>query len=385
MTASNNSWILIVDDTLTNQALLQSVLSRYDYQTRMAYNAQEALELVQGEPPDLILLDVMLPDMDGYALCRAFKADEHLQNTPIIFISALHDTNHIIQAFRAGGVDYITKPFKHSEIIARVNTHLEIKRLREQDQRLIDQLSDEIQRREEAEQEAFSLALERERKNILSQFIQDTYHAFKTPLSIIGTSLYILKRKFEDPELTKMLETISQQSDIIQELVEAMVMMSRLDGDPVLEQGKADLDQILRGTLLELETQIEEHGHTIDYVMSTEPVIVQGDVSHLMIAFENLITNAVRYTPDGGHIRLEIRREPNQICVFIEDSGIGMSPWQKDQIFDRFYRADEARSTHGFGLGLPIAKRIIELHNGEIRVESELGKGSRFSVMLPLG
>jgi two-component system sensor histidine kinase/response regulator len=375
--------ILIVDDTFSNQDLLSSMLKRYGYTARVADNGYSALEIIRQQPPDLILLDVMLPDMDGYAVCKTLKDDDRLRDIPVIFISALNDTEHIIRAFRAGGVDYITKPFKHPEVIARVNMHLEMKFLREQDKRLIDQLSDEIQRRKYAEQEAVELALERERKLILSQFFQNAYHEFKTPLSVIGTNLYLLEHSVEDPVVVDRLKKIEEQADMLRDLVEAMVTMTVLDSDPDLNIRPVDLRQVVRSVVINLQSMAAINKVSLHVEEAATECIVLGDPQRLDTALRNIVNNALRYTPAGGQIDVRTFSADKEIGVMIEDTGIGMTPQQRARIFDRFYRADEARSTRGFGLGLSIARSIIELHHGHVDVESAVQQGSRFTVTFP--
>ena len=375
--------ILIVDDTFSNQDLLSSMLKRYGYTARVADNGYSALEIIRQQPPDLILLDVMLPDMDGYAVCKTLKDDDRLRDIPVIFISALNDTEHIIRAFRAGGVDYITKPFKHPEVIARVNMHLEMKFLREQDKRLIDQLSDEIQRRKYAEQEAFDLALERERKLILSQFFQNAYHEFKTPLSVIGTNLYLLEHSVEDPVVVDRLKKIEEQADMLRDLVEAMVTMTVLDSDPDLNMRPVDLRQVVRSVVINLQSMAATSKVSLHVEEAATECIVLGDPQRLDTALRNIVNNALRYTPAGGQIDVRTFSADKEIGVMIEDTGIGMTPQQRARVFDRFYRADEARSTRGFGLGLSIARSIIELHHGHVDVESAVQQGSRFTVTFP--
>jgi PAS domain S-box-containing protein len=241
----------------------------------------------------------------------------------------------------------------------------------------------DITDRKLAEQRQLDLTLERERTVILSNFIRDASHEFRTPLSIIKTNLYLLAQTPAPEKRDLYISGIDEQADGILTLVESLVTMARLDANPGFQSLPVDLNQLLRSVVMSRQHQIAENGIEIEYSLRVDLPVIQGDTAGLSDAFRHILDNALRYTPSGGRILLRTAREANCAVVEIQDSGKGIDSKDLPHIFERFYRVDYARSTRGFGLGLSIAQKIIQEHGGQIEAESEVGKGSLFRVKLP--
>lgn len=236
-----------------------------------------------------------------------------------------------------------------------------------------------------AQQKALELATERERTRILTNFIQDASHEFRTPLSLISTSLYLMDRVEEPEQRQKHRDQILQQVKHIASLLDEMLTMSRLDSATDLVQHRAtDLNHLLQAVEQTLRPLIEKKRHLLIHELDPALPAIKGDPDTLHTALANLLYNAVRYTPTGGTITLRTFTEKAFAVIEIQDTGVGISQTVINRIFERFYREDEAHTTPGLGLGLPISKRIIEQHQGWIEVDSQPGRGSIFKVRLPL-
>lgn len=234
-----------------------------------------------------------------------------------------------------------------------------------------------------AAQKELELATERERVRILANFIQDAAHEFRTPLSIINTSAYLLGRVSDEDTQAAHLNKISLQVKNITALVDNLLTLSRLDTDPTLRVRLLNLNDLVSAAEVALGVAINEKRHHIQRELADPPPLVDADAEKLHTALMNLLYNAVRYTPVEGTIRLRTYRAGDEVVAEVQDNGIGIRSEALKQIFDRFFREDVAHTTPGFGLGLPIARKIVEQHGGRIEVESVPREGSTFRVVLP--
>jgi PAS domain S-box-containing protein len=252
-------------------------------------------------------------------------------------------------------------------------------------QQRIDGIMIDTTDRRHAAERAMQLVFERERVRILSDFVRDASHEFRTPLSVINTRLYLMEKISDPQRQSEFIEGIREQADRILRLVESLITMSRLDSLTQLHAERADLNHLLRRVQSQLRTTAQHKNLEISLNPTPEPLPVQADAEQLMTALNAVLDNAVSFTLPGGHIDLRTQRlESGEAALEVRDTGIGMSETELPHIFKRFYRVDAARTARGFGLGLPIALKIVELHRGRIEVESEPGKGSSFRVILPL-
>lgn len=242
----------------------------------------------------------------------------------------------------------------------------------------------DVTERKRAEHQALELALERERTHVLTEFIRDASHEFRTPLSVINLSLYLLEHTDDFPQRKVHSDKISEQIVRMTALVEALVTMSRLDRYVCLHQRKTDLRELVHVICVMCKSSIQAAQLSLTLEVEGDNLWVQGDVDELDIALKQLIDNAIRFTPPGGRIVVRGYRNSHWAIVEVTDTGIGIAETALPHIFERFYRADTAHTSHGFGLGLPIARRIVEGHHGRIEVQSALGTGSTFRVMLPI-
>jgi PAS domain S-box-containing protein len=243
--------------------------------------------------------------------------------------------------------------------------------------------SRDITIRKEAEQHQLLLEMEKQRVQILAGFVQAASHEFRTPLSILSTCLYLLE-KLDDPvKRSEKLKAAADQVAHISAMVEAMILLSRLDSDYALVIRPVNVNNILRVMAAAAQAVMAEKQQTLICQLANDLPYIPGDEYELHRALRELLNNALLFTPEGGTITIRTHAHQDYIAIEIRDTGIGISPEHLPRIFDRFFRVDQARTTRGVGLGLSIAKKIVQMHQGYIEVASTLGQGSVFRVWLP--
>lgn len=369
----NQGNILIVDDTPNNLRLLSETLSEQGYEVQCAISGKLALMAVKNAPPDLILLDIKMPEMDGYEVCSALKSQPDTAEIPVIFLSSLDDVIDKVKAFQVGGIDYITKPFQVEEVLARVANQLIICRLQQQlqSQNLqLQQLNQELQR---SNQE-------------LEEFAYVVSHDLQQPLqSITGFAELLLGMKstidFEQ-EADEYVLPILDEGIRMQELIKNLLDYSRV-GTKKRDFQPIDCQVILTKTLANLNQTIEENNAII--VSDTLPVVM-GDRIQLTQLFQNLIENGIKYHRPNVQPKITItaKRTLQDWIFAIHDNGIGIDSQNFDRIFQIFLRLHSPQQYPGTGIGLAICKKIVERHGGKVWLESELGMGTTFYFTIPL-
>ncbi|MBL8130318.1 MAG: PAS domain S-box protein [Anaerolineae bacterium] len=242
----------------------------------------------------------------------------------------------------------------------------------------------DLRPRRRAEKEHLQANLERERSKILARFVQGISHEFRTPLAVIATSAYLIGKAEDRALIDRRKQTIERQVDRITRLVEMMMTMVRLDAEEALNTAPLRLSEVLTNIIVSSSRMLAEANLTLTTDLEPDPPGFSGDAHLLTNAFRQLMSNAVQYTPSGGQIKICSRIQADEMIVEFRDTGIGISPVNQSRVFERFFRADEAHSSEGFGLGLSITQAIIQRHGGRVTVESAPGVGSTFRVHLPL-
>jgi signal transduction histidine kinase len=368
--------ILVVDDTPANLKLLSGMLKENGYKVRPVPSGRLALKAAAKAAPDLILLDIDMPDLDGYETCKCFKQDPQLDAIPVIFISALSETLDKVKAFSVGGVDYITKPFQFEEVEARVETHLQLYRL----QRDMKMKNAELHENYKKLQE-----LEEMRDDLVHMIVHD----MRSPLMGIATGLEMLLDDIGEQLLDDQQEDLVSAVDAANRLNE---MASALLDVSKLESGKMDVQlqnvpirgvveeaaRMLGATLKPFEFEIRDDGAEELQSYSCDPDLIRRVVY-------NLLGNAAKHTPAAGTIAVEIAFSEDGLDVSIKDSGPGIPAEYQEHIFDKFgqVKGDGSSKKYSTGVGLTFCKLAIEAHSGEIGVTSEIGKGSDFWFRLP--
>jgi len=393
--AKEKAVILIVDDTIYNVQLLSLMLVKQGFRVEQASNGLKALEIVENLLPDIILLDIKMPEMNGYEVCSRLKANSATRDIPVIFISSVEEAAEKVEAFSVGGVDYISKPFQLIEVLARIETHLRLcslqKKLQEQNEQLI--LSAEVLSR--------SLRQEQELSQMKSDFISVVSHEFRTPLTTIQSASELLEYyEWTKEEQTEQLHQIQSEVKHMTDLMEDVLFLSRTNANKSkLNLTKFDLvgfcSQILRqmqrtfakNNILDACLHITSTNTVIeDLHLQSEiaPVIVKMDEKLVRQILTNLLTNAIKYSPRDSTINFKLIIEENQVTFAIADRGIGIPEDDLTHLFSAFHRAKNVGTLPGTGLGLSIVKNCVNIHEGSVSVDSKLNVGTEFTVVLPI-
>ena len=356
--------LLIVDDSPDNLRLLVGMLKGHGFKVRPAPSGELALVAARREAPDLILLDINMPGMNGYEVCERLKADESLKAIPVIFISALDGLIDKVKAFGVGGVDYVIKPFQFEEVEARVRTHLALRRQERQLQKDYDQLQE----------------LERLRDSLVHMIVHD----MRSPLGGVLMALELLEKTPLSGESNnaKLLAVAKGAVTGLNEMTTQLLDISRLEaGQMPLDKKDQDLVAILRQTLESLTPMAAARRLKLQASESFPAVCDRAIVSRVVA---NLLANAFKFTPPDGMVLVTLADETSHARVSVTDTGRGVASEHHQKIFDKFSQAELRNKRTGTGLGLAFCKLAVEAHGGEIGVESELGKGSTFWFTLPL-
>lgn len=356
--------ILVVDDTPANLQLLVNMLKQRGYKVRPVPNGELALRAARASPPDLILLDVTMPGMDGYEVCAQLKADARLRDIPVLFISALNETEDKVRAFQSGGVDYVTKPFQLEEVDARVRTHLALRRHERELQESLDRLRE----------------LERLRDSLTHMVVHD----MRSPLLALQLTMPLLRRALrpEDRDAIDMLDNADSGVAVLVEMATQMLDVSRMEaGRMTLERRVADLNATVRAALdgcrMLAGTRRLPFSPAGPVEAWCDPDIVRRIVG-------NLVGNALKFTSPGGEVRVQVAAEGARARVTVTDDGPGIAPENHGRIFEKFGQLEGRQRRQGTGLGLTFARMAVEAHGGEIGVDSALGRGSTFWFTLPV-
>lgn len=355
--------ILIVDDTPVNLTVLSTMLSDNGYRVRPAISGELALKAARKSLPDLILLDIRMPGMDGIAVCKALKADKLTCDIPVIFISALDDIADKVSAFQVGGVDYITKPFHFEEVLARVQSQLTLLYQRQQ-----------------------IIAL----SALKDQLLRMAAHDLKNPLQvIIGYADFLLNNidLNSDPDkIQEYITRIAKSASHMQSLITDLLDLTHIEDGLQLATEALSLDSFLHEQISEFTLLAEQKRIALHYTRPADDLVVLADPHRLAQVVNNLVANAMKYTLEGGTVTITAARQDNRCAIQVADTGLGIPAEDLPHIFDRFYRGRSKahQAVEGTGLGLSIAKAIVDQHGGQLSVESTPGQGSTFSVILPV-
>jgi signal transduction histidine kinase len=359
--------VIVVDDTPANLQLLTGMLKERGYKVRPVPSGKLALQAAKNDPPDLILLDIMMPEMAGYEVCERLKADETLRETPIIFISALNETMDKVRAFGVGGVDYVTKPFQFEEVNARVSTHLELQR----------------QRRELKENYEKLLRLEELRDNLVHMIVHDLRNPLQGISGFLDLALTLEKETLTEDGL-EYLQTAKRSTTEVIDMVNAVLDVSKMEaGEMKLRLAECDLVRIAADLMSGMQSLKEAREMILDAPPAPVTVVADGDL--ILRVIQNLLGNALKFTPSDGWIRLVIEPDENRVCVKVRDNGPGIPAEYRVRIFEKFGQVEARanRQKYSTGLGLTFCKLAVEAHGGSVGVESEIGKGSTFWFVLP--
>ena len=372
--------LLVVDDVESNIDILLNALGE-DYAIRVATNGVNALDSVKRVRPDLILLDVMMPGMDGFEACRRLKDDPTTQDIPVIFVTALNETMHKIKGFSVGGVDYVTKPFQFEEVRARVDAHLELHR---QKGELCRQKLELSRQKCELQQSYDKL---RETETQRDGLVHMIAHDMRSPLFAILGNLEMAEMEHLPKDATVCIDSALSAAGMIIEMISTLLDVSKMEaGQMTLEFSAVDMRNLVMETIRMVEPLRGQRKLAIKSPDEIEAVV--GDTHLIRRVLQNLIGNALKFTDkDKGIITVCIEiTAKDKMRVSVVDNGNGILLEHRGKVFDKFYQiaAHKQSKGHSTGLGLAFCKLAVEAHGGEIGLESDMEMGSTFWFELPL-
>jgi two-component system, sensor histidine kinase and response regulator len=361
MTNSNDpKTILIIDDTPMNLILTSKSLESEGYQPLTALSGEEGFRLMEEQMPDLILLDISMPVMDGYEVCERLKADNKLKDIPVIFVTANALTEDLVKGFAVGGVDYITKPFKKEELLVRIRTHIELSESR--------------------------------RKIVEMNYNRDKLysiiaHDIRSPLSGILQTIDAIDQGFistSDKEFMEIIRYLSDKTRETHVLLNSLLQWTKLQTNgSSLQPVVVELNFLLT-SCVKLLHAVAQAKHINISIQEGEYRAVCDEMS-MHTVFRNLVSNAVKFSKPGGSINISFGETPDAVKVTVSDEGVGMSSDVLQKIFvnDEHFSSSGTENEQGTGLGLMIVKDFVRKNNANIQVESELDKGTRITVTIP--
>ncbi len=356
--------IMIVDDAPQNLQLLETMLENQGCQVFAMPSGEMALKALARDQPHLILLDVLMPGLNGYEVCARLKADPQFKEIPVLFLSALSDSGDKVRAFQAGGVDYIAKPFQLAEVEARVRCQLELLQQRRQLQASHRRLQE----------------LERLRDGLFHMVVHD----MRSPLTTFSMALDLLGQILpkRDSELAECLETAQRSARRLSWMVRELLDISRLENNQMpLDKKPGDLVTAaweVRDAYAGIKEQRQLR------VEATGPGGAVFDPSLIQRVLTNLVDNAFKFIEEDGWVKILIREEAGHFRVSVMDNGPGIPPEFHGKIFEKFGQVENRHRRLGAGLGLAFCKLAVEAHGGRIGVESEVGHGSTFWFTIPV-
>lgn len=360
---TNVGCLLVVDDQESNIQVVGAALGKLGFEILPATGGIQVFQRLAVRRPDLILLDLLMPDMDGFEVCRRIRENPEWTEIPIIFLSSADDKSLIVRALESGGVDYITKPFNQAELVSRVRTHLALKRAR-----------DELKQLAEDRDELLGILT----------------HDLKNHLGGMDMSAQLLCDRTEalaDPKLRLMAENISHSSSQMLMFVKEFLANASADHGLNLKAGPVNFSDVA-ARAVQQHQQVAGHKQLVlQLVLPPNGALVQADVAGLTQVFDNLLSNAIKFSPRGKQIRLTISAAgQNYVECQVQDQGPGFTEADRLGMFKRYGRLS-ARPTAGepsTGLGLSIVKKLILAMQGELACESTPGNGATFAFRLPL-
>ncbi len=400
--------ILVVDDVPVNIVILEEILSRHGYEILTAADGREALQQLEEKLPDLILLDVMLPDHSGFNICKKLKKDEKTRDIPVIFITALVEVKDKLEGFAAGAVDYVTKPFNGVEILARVNTHIQLK----QSQDLVKQYSEQLEVMLERRTKEL---IKTERQATFAQLLQGIVHNMRNPITYMLGGLGLMEMTWKEvhnqlksqgsTELTERFQVIDKYMDLIQRGVKKLdIMVNNMMGKSKRDTGeqveRVDLNDIIRQELAFYELELHAYrkiSKTVELI--DQKLLVDVIAPEIAQVFSNFYQNAhdALYESTNGSITIRTGRTGESAWFSLQDNGPGISQDVMKKIFEPFFTTKPAKQDAagaagaagagepvGTGLGLYYCKEIVGTYGGDIRMETKAGTGTTFIVYLPL-
>ncbi len=377
----NEQSILIVDDIPKNIQILGNILYREGFKLSYAQSGAEALKLIRSNNYDLILLDIMMPEMNGYEVCENIRDKKSTSEVPIIFLTAKTDKESIVKGLRLGAQDYITKPFSSEELIQRVKTQLSLKDQREQ-LRDVNKILEE-----KVEERTHQLMLANEQLKSLekakSEFLSIISHELRTPLNGIMGLTELLETSLKSTENEEYINYLKEASERLARFSETAILITTLKSDQykfhytaqklryLLESVKDDYMGLMAGKDVRLEIRAE-----------SEDIQIKMDFDLIKICLQNILNNALKFSGKNSVIRIEVSQDKDFTKIIVTDEGPGFNQEALNHLFEYFSNT-ETSHYEGIGLSLAATKLIMDAHQGMIRIQNASEKGAEVCLCFP--
>lgn len=358
--------VLVVDDSPHHLAILSDFLQARGHAVQVAKGGEEALTLVKSTPPDLVMLDINMPGLNGFEVCRQLRQQWPAEQMPVVFVSGTQDAENKVKAFEMGAVDYVTKPFNFEEVVARVETHLELKK----------------------RAAALELANEQLRSGDESRrrFITSMVHDIKNPLTpVLKNTEWLLTQPLEDPEVVEVVRDTYVAAKHLHRMVLSLLDLARSTEHQLTPHKETvDIPKWLDETLSLIRLQLRSTPERL--VSSCQPGKADFDAVLMSRVIQNTIDNALKYSPRSSPVMVAAKIEGERLLITVEDRGSGVKPEDRERIFAAWTRVNEndanARTSHG--IGLAFCRQAVEAHGGQMTVEEAQPQGARFVVSIPI-
>ncbi len=371
-TVSHTPDILVVDDDPRNRKLLEEYLLAAGYDVRVAPDGRTALALASEQPPDLVLLDVMMPDLSGLEVCQKLKNDPRTRLCQVVLVTALDGTPHRVEGLDTGADDYIAKPVRREEFMAKVRSMLRARGL-------LAEL--------EAARETLALrnAKLEELEGLKETLTQTLVHDLKNPLAAVLGNLELMERKADESVLHLVRRSKAAAWRMHQMILNLLDIGQLEEGKLLLHPESLDAGSLARKACQEMEGGAAQRGVRFEIVPDEADAVLKGDPAVLRRVLDNLLANAIEHSPQGGIVRVAVTHCDEGIEISVSDQGSGVPPEFRERIFEKFQRLENRMSIPGAnrGLGLTFCRLAVEAHGGTIWVDDAPGHGALFRALLP--
>lgn len=360
--------VLVVDDEERNQRLLKDLLEAQGHRVTLAADGEEALDKARGDGPDVLLLDIMLPKMNGFDVCRALKSGASTAGIPVIMVTSLASREDRLRGIEAGADDFLTKPIDIQEVALRTRNAIYSRQMHDVAQRNYEHL----------------LEMEQLRDNLVHMIVHD----MRSPLMVVSWAFDLLGQQPAgalSDETREFVRSAEVQARLLTEMLDSVLDVSRLEAGAVpLSYSVVDLNALVREALDPLDRMSDRNSLCIDTGDGPYPVACDRVLVRRVLI--NLVSNAMRHSPPGAAVRVAVEGDSDVARVSVADRGPGLRPEHRQRVFDKFWQVANRKSggSGGTGLGLTFCKMAVERHGGEVGVESEPGAGSTFWFRLPV-
>ncbi|MBK1967924.1 hybrid sensor histidine kinase/response regulator [Brevundimonas diminuta] len=368
--------LLLVDDLEENLLALEALLKREDVVCLKARSGDEALELLLVHDVALALVDVQMPGMDGFQLAEFMRGNVNARHVPIIFVTAgSADLQRRFRGYEAGAVDFIQKPIETDILRSKANVFIDLYRQRREI----------LAQRDELEAYANALRAADRRKN---DFIAMLGHELRNPIMALRAGLQLLERQSDKNRKADIQARMEVQAHHLSRLIEDLLDVARIDqGKISLQRERVSLQSVIESAVDTSRPKIEAGAHDLTVALPSQPLWLEGDFTRLSQVVSNLLTNAAKYTPSEGQIRVSADVVQDEVRIDIADNGVGVPHDMQGRIFDLFTQSKgpDDRSREGLGIGLALVKQLVEMHDGAVELASDgPGRGSCFTLRFPL-